>query len=74
MKRARDGRQRESGGVPVSANSQSVPWPLNSHHPTQDENEYTGQESYVSEMLKQGSIGYVPNGRALALERERFFR
>ena len=34
-----------------------------------DPNEYTGQESYVSSIISQGSIAYVPIGKALAIGR-----
>merc|ERR1711907_344385 len=30
-----------------------------------DPNEYTGQESYVSGVIKEGSISYVPIGKAM---------
>ena len=33
-----------------------------------DENEYTGQESYVAEMVKENKIDWFPIGRAFMLE------
>ena len=67
--------------IPATSLPQHQPPPLPtaaspeflSLHPfPQDENEYTGQESFVSDMIKQGSLTYVPNGHALALQRGRW--
>jgi hypothetical protein len=39
------------------------------HLRRKDKNEYTGQESYVSDMVERGDIGFFPAGKASSLDK-----